>query len=340
MSLAQTLTKSSSDMEHAYLEYRRACYYIVYRHAQTRGLLEKLTTAKTADEISEEMGFLPQRRQALELFLKALTRFGAITVAEGPPVRYLSIPGFSEKPIEFDRALLAKAVGSDKVESLIHGQSYAGIIDTLYEKENRVAADFVSSNMKLWNEFLQTPFYRYCRDRALHSIARPSGKVLDLGAGPGFGLIDLGCVVGAEGLVVGLEKSRDFVCEALTNTETLPQVRVMQCDLDKGFPFIRDAYFDGAMNVGAFHFLEKRAQLFEHTARVLKPGGKFCVAYVYMQYGSYDQELMDLRFLLREPPSQPPTRTDVLAYAQQSGFSLVEEFTMGCFGSFLFVKDA
>jgi SAM-dependent methyltransferase len=340
MSSVQTLSRSSSEMEQAYLEYRRACYYIVYRHAQTRGLLEKLTTPQTIDEISETMGFLPQRRLALELFLKALTRFGCLTVIEGSPMRYLSTSGFADKPVEFDHTLIARAIGSDKVESLIHGQSYAGIIDTLYEKENRVAADFVNSNMKLWNEFLQTPFYRYSRDRALHAIATPAGRVLDLACGPGFGLVDLGGVVGADGLAMGLERSRDFVSEALTNTEALPQVRVMHCDLDKGFPFLRDAYFDGAMNVGAFHFLEKRMQLFEHVARVLKPGGKFCVAYTYMQYGSYDQELMDLRFLLREPPSQPPTREEMLTYAQKSKFKLAEEFTMGCFGSFVFVKEA
>lgn len=339
MSSTQTEMRPSNDMEEAYLEYRRACSYIIYRHALARGLLERLDTAKTIDEISEEMGFLPERRLALELFLKALARFGALTVTSSSPLRYVTTPGFTDTPIEFDHELLAKAIGSDKVESLIHGQSYAGIIDTLYEKENRVAADFVSSNMKLWNEFLQTPFYRYCRDWAIHAITKPGACVLDLAAGPGFGLIDLGIGVGHTGTVVGFERSRDFVAEALKNTEELPQVRLMQGDLDKGFPFLRNDYFDGAMIVGAFHFLEQRSLLFEHAARVLKPGGKFCVAYTYMQYGSSDQELMDLRFLLREPPSRPPTRSDMLTFASTHGFRLEHEFTMGCFGTFLFIKQ-
>lgn len=338
MSITANVTRPTHEMEAAYLEYRRACYYIIYRHAKERGLLSALESPKTIDEIIRDMHFIPERRLALELFLKALTRFGAITTTHATPTRYQKASDIELQPIEFDRDLMAQAISSEKVESLIHSQSYAGLIDALYEKENRVAADFVSSNMQLWNEFLQTPFYRYTRNRALQSITTPAGKVLDLAAGPGFGLVDIAQEVGNNGMVLGLERSRDFISEALKNTEHLPQVRIAQCDLDNGLPFLRDTFFDGAMIVGAFHFLQQREQLFADVARVLKPGGKFCVAYTYMQYGSYDQELMDLRFLLREPPSQPPSRAEVMTMATSHGFHTQEEFTMGCFGSFVFVK--
>ncbi|HLI69159.1 MAG TPA: methyltransferase domain-containing protein [Ktedonobacteraceae bacterium] len=335
-------TLLANEMEAAYLEYRKACYYIIHRHAQERGLTAVLMTPRTADEISAEMNFLPERRNVLELLLKALVRFGTLTVEyESPdsPPRYQCTPGFLETPIVFDHELIARAIGKDKVEGLIHSQSYAGIIDTLYEKENRVASDFVASNMKLWNEFLQQPFYQYCRNQAIDFIAAPAGRVLDLAAGPGFGVMDIGQIVGEAGLVIGLERSHDFVCEALQRIQSFPQVHMMSCDLDQGLPFLRHAYFDGAMIVGAFHFLTQREQLLEHTALALKPGGRLAVAYTYMQSTSYDQELMDLRFLLREPPSQPVRRDELVASAAQYGFELEDESTMGCFGSYFFVKQ-
>ena len=337
MTIAENLM-SPAEMEEAYLEYRGACYHIIYRHAKDRGLLDKLETPKTVDEISQEMGFLTERQPTLTLFLKALVRYRVLTCTSDQPTRYVRSPGFSEAAITFDRDLIGKAAGQDKVEDLIHGQSYAGIIDTLSKQENAVAAEFVSGNVGLWNEFLQAPFYSYGRDRAAAAIAQPSGRVLDLASGLGFGLIDLANKVGTDGLAVGVEVSRDFVCETVQRTSDLQQIRTIQCDLDIGFPFLRDNYFDGAMLIGAFHFLKNRAGLFENTQRVLKPGGKFCLGYVYLQEDSYDQELMDLRLSLRQPPARPITKAEMTELGQRNGFKLEEEFSIGCFGWFLFVK--
>ncbi len=100
-------------------------------------------------------------------------------------------------------------------------------------------------------------------------------------------------------------------------------------------------FFDGAMIVGAYHFIKNRNLLFENVARVLKPGGKFCIAYVFSKHGSYDQELMDLRFHLRQPPSNPPTRSEVEATAARYRFTPSPEgFMIGCFGWYLLIKDS
>lgn len=329
-----------AEMENAYLEYRRACYNVIFQHALERGLIAKLESPKSAEQISIEMGFLPERLKTLELFLKALTRFGALTITPGPPALYQATPGVADTPVEFDRGLLAKAISFDRVEVLIHSKNYAGIIDTLYEEENRVAADFGDDNVKLWNEFLQAPFYTYGREQAVKAITSPGARVLDLASGPGFGLLELSREVGAEGVVVGAEISRTFVGESARRVEQCPNIRVFQCNLDEGFPFLATGFFDGAMIVGAYHFIKNRDLLFENVARVLKPGGKFCIAYVFSKLDSYDQELMDLRFHLRQPPSNPPTRSEVETTAARHGFRLSsEEFTMGCFGWYLLVKE-
>lgn len=351
MTVPQTVTQSAAprtghqpvtEVENAYLEYRKACYNVLYKHADERGLLEKLQTPKKVDDIVSMMGFRAERSESLELFLKALTRFGALeSVAQNGNTRYATALKFAGNGgAHLDVGLLQEAIGSDAVEKLIHGDSYAGIIDSFYKELNPVAVDFVEENIELWNEFLNTPFYRYSRDRAVDAVSQPGGKVLDLACGPGFSLLRHRKKVGPEGLVIGLERSRDFIVEAMKRTEDYPWIHTVQCDLDHGFPFIRDNYFDGAMIIGAFHFLRNRNQFFSEVSRVLRPGGRFCVGYVYSVNGAYDQELMDLRFYLREPPSVPSSREEMTGLGKANGFGEpVENFHLGCFEWCLFEKQ-
>jgi ubiquinone/menaquinone biosynthesis C-methylase UbiE len=167
-------------------------------------------------------------------------------------------------------------------------------------------------------------------------VDKPGSNVLDLACGPGFGLLELAEAVGEEGNVVGVEISRDFVCEALKRTQDLSNVRVAQADLDDGIGFLCANYFAGAMVIGAYHFLKRPEVLFSEAVRVLQPGGRLAVGYVYSKRGSPDQEIMDLRFALREPPSTPPHPEDIDGLARKHGLTKVDELTMGCFTSFVF----
>jgi hypothetical protein len=79
--------------------------------------------------------------------------------------------------------------------------------------------------------------------------------------------------------------------------------------------------------------------LFSNIHRVLVPGGKFCIGYAYMNLGTYDQEVMDLRLKLREPPTTPTEENEFLNFAKAAGFRLEsKEGTIGCFGWYLFSK--
>src|SRR6266536_2204365 len=162
------------EMERAYLEYRRACYDIVYRNAIEHGVLDLLTTPATLEAFAERMGVVPAKVPTAELLLKALVKYGALERLHDRPARYRAVPGGPpEQP--FDEALIFLATGRRSVEELKHSESYAGILKALTTEENPVSASFDADHLPLWEEVLQAPFYRYSRVQAVHEIA---------GAGP------------------------------------------------------------------------------------------------------------------------------------------------------------
>jgi SAM-dependent methyltransferase len=328
--------ETATSMEEAYLEYRKACALIVLRGAEERGLMDALANPKTLDELISDQGYLPERAPILELLLGAVARLGAVRRTDGEEPRYEQNAAVTADDVEIDTDLVARAIGVEQVGPLLHGQNYGGIVDTLNQPTNPIGADFSAANIAVWEEFLQQPFYAFVRRHAVQAVAKPGSNVLDLACGPGFGLLELAEAVGEEGTVVGVEISRDFVAEALKRTEELGNVRVAQGDLDEGIGFLSNNYFAGAMLIGAYHFLKRPEVLFSEAVRVLAPGGRLAVGYVYSKRGSPDQEIMDLRFALREPPSTPPHPEDIERLAREQGLTKVDELTMGCFTSFVF----
>jgi SAM-dependent methyltransferase len=317
------------------MEYRRAGYEMLHRHAKARDVLGALETPRTVEELAGDLGIRPERRALLGLFLRALARYGTLT-QDGD--RFVAADHEETKP--FDAELIRQATGADALDSLLHGDSYAGIVDVLYSETNAVGAAFVSANQALWDEFLQTPFYSYFRARAVDAIAHPGATVLDLAAGPGFGLRELAEHVGGDGRVTGVEISSDFVTEAVERLKDLGTVSVVQGNLDHDLPSLDSDSFDGAMLIGAYHFLEQRETFLDSVARVLRPGGTVVLGYVYIDRGSYDQELMDLRLSLREPLAHSTGEQELVDLCAARGLVLADSFAVGCFGWYRLVKDA
>jgi len=334
MAYLATLNPAPAEMEAAYLEYRRACTMILWRHARDRNVLDMLAEPKSVDGLSEEMGFRPERKEHAELMLEALVRFGAVT-RDGAG-QYQAVDGFA--PAEIDQSVLPLAISAAAVEDLMHSDTFRGMVDTLQIEENAAAAHFNADHMKVWTEFLGQPFYEYSRWAAVTAVATRGAAVLDLGCGPGLGLRELAEAVGAEGAVTGVEVSPDFVEEAKRRTADLPQVRVVHGDLDQGLPESVEGPFDGAILVGAMHFLTKHDLVLGEVARVLRQGGRLSLGYVYLLRGSPDQELMDLRFAFRVPRPRAVNAEMLVATAEEQGLRLVEQFALGCFGWFLFER--
>lgn len=329
---------SPEEMEEAYLEYRRACYDIVYRNCLEQGVLDLFSAPITFGEFAARLPVADNKLPAAQLLIDALVKYGALECIAGNPVRYGS--RFGPPDAEFDDKLIYRATGKRSVAELRHSENYAGIINALRVSDNPVSATFDGQHLGLWEEVLQAPFYRYSRVHAVRDITASGLRMLDLACGPGFGLAELAESVGPDerAIIVGVEISPDFVASASTRNANDSRVHVTRGDLEQPLDFLQQGLFDGAMIVGAYHFLRDKRALWHSVRRLLRPGGVFCIAYALSQVGTYDQEIMNLRFSLRQPPSYQPTRGQVLELATAHGMELRREFGLGAWRWYSFER--
>lgn len=323
------------EMERAYLEYRRACYDIVHRNAIDKGVIDILRTPVTLTEFADRLGVVPDKVPVAELLLKALVRHGAVAF-DAATGRYAAVAQPPTHTLDID--LIRLATGRESLQELRHSENYAGIIDALTVTANPVATTFDSDHLPVWEEVLQAPFYRYSRVQAVREIAGTGSRLLDLACGPGFGLGELAELSPDDATVLGVEISTDFVASATQRNASDERVRVTRGDVTKPLDFLQEGYFDGAMIVGAYHFLPDPTPLWRNVARLVRPGGTFCVSYVLSKMGTIDQEIMDLRFALRRPVSYQPTRDAVLELADANGFTLNSEYGLGAWRWYSFAR--
>ena len=104
------------------------------------------------------------------------------------------------------------------------------------------------------------------------------GEVLEIGPGPGYvGLEWLKAC--PEGKLTALEISPEMIAVASKNAKEyglFSRVQYVEGNALE-MPFA-DASFDAVFSNGSLHEWENPARVFEQIARVLKPGGIFCVA--------------------------------------------------------------
>lgn len=291
-----------SEMERAYLEYRRACYGFLYRAAADRGALEHLRKPTTLEEFAERIGVVALKKPVAGRLLDALVRYGGVRRTAGRPPRYVAVAP-NELPTTCDTNLVQLATGKQSFEELGYSDNYARIIDALTTDDNPISAGFDEANLALWDEAMQLPFYRHSRLQAVNTIVPAGSRMLDLACGTGLGLRELAERMPAsdDTVVFGVDVSIDFVLAATRRVADDPRVQVVRGNLEHPLPFLRDSFFDGAMLVGAYHFLKDPAPMWDTVARVLRPGGTFCAALVFSEVDSYDWELLALRYALRRP---------------------------------------
>jgi SAM-dependent methyltransferase len=317
------------EMEAAYLEYRRACYDVLYRQCAERGLLAVLDTPCTPAEFGERIGVVPSRLPVATLLLKALASHGDVRRVGGDPPRYVAAG--RSGPRRFDEELIFLATGRRSVSELRHGQSYAGILDAMVTAENPVAADFTAAAPPEIEEMFEIPFYRYCRLHAVEEVLAAGDRVLDLACGPGYGLLELAerAPAGPATTIFGIELTPHYAEAAMRRVAADARIAVLRGDLELPQEYLRDGFFDGALIVGAYHFLRDPRPLWDTVARVLRPGGVFCLGYVQSDVSTPDRELMDLRFALRRPAVYRSTPAQVHELAGRHGLVPVRQFGLG-----------
>ena len=128
--------------------------------------------------------------------------------------------------------------------------------------------------------------HRVWRPRALDAWARAGFTVgqtlLDVGCGPGYATLDLADIVGPDGRVVAIDRSRRFL-DAL-ESRRLPNVETREIDLDESpLPSINA---DGAWVRWVFAFVKQPRNLLSRIAAAVKPGGAL-VIHEYFDYQSW-----------------------------------------------------
>jgi SAM-dependent methyltransferase len=135
-------------------------------------------------------------------------------------------------------------------------------------------------------------------------------RVLDVGAGPGYASVDLAEIVGANGKVVAVERSTNFVNairrtvekRALSNVE-VHELDLMNDDLPPG-------PFDFSWCRWVLCFVSDPELLVKKLARVLRKGGRA----IFHEYGHYTT----WKFFPQRP-SLEEFRSHVIATWRQSG---------------------
>ncbi len=117
------------------------------------------------------------------------------------------------------------------------------------------------------------------RARAVALLAlRPGATALDVGTGTGLTLPLLLEAVGAEGRVVGVDRSPGMLAQARRHA---PPPRLELVEADAGaLPFPDDA-FDGVVSTYALTAVPDPAAAVAEALRVLRPGGRLVVADVH-----------------------------------------------------------
>jgi len=107
-----------------------------------------------------------------------------------------------------------------------------------------------------------------------------------VGCGPGFATLDLAEIVGDEGKVVAVDRSRRFLdaLEAAARRRGIGHIATHEVDLDEGE--LPDVSADGAWVRWVFAFVTRPRELLGRIAARLKPGGVL-VVHEYADYGTW-----------------------------------------------------
>lgn len=128
------------------------------------------------------------------------------------------------------------------------------------------------------------------RPRALDAWRRAGitrgQRIIDFGAGPGYAALDLADVVGPEGEVWALERSRRFLdhLDAVCQQRALSNIRTFECDLDRDALPVSGA--DAAWARWIFAFLPRPKAALAKLVAALKPGG-LLVIHEYLDYSTW-----------------------------------------------------
>jgi ubiquinone/menaquinone biosynthesis C-methylase UbiE len=141
------------------------------------------------------------------------------------------------------------------------------------EKAVKLGLDFNEATARALEKMYSTPDVALQRAQVLAALALRAGEVaLDVGIGPGLLATDMAAMVGASGVVSGIDQSEPMVAMSRERCKDQPWVDV-QVGEATALPF-RDGVFDAAFATQVYEYVDEiDAALFE-LFRVLRHGGR------------------------------------------------------------------
>jgi ubiquinone/menaquinone biosynthesis C-methylase UbiE len=128
------------------------------------------------------------------------------------------------------------------------------------------------------------------RPRAMAAWQRAGFKagqtILDIGSGPGYATLDIASMVGEDGRVIAVDRSRRFLdtLDARRRQLGLDTIEVIESDLDE--VRLATGIADGAWCRWVLAFVMHPRELLAKVAAALKPGGVF-VSHEYFDYATW-----------------------------------------------------
>lgn len=132
--------------------------------------------------------------------------------------------------------------------------------------------------------------HRVWRARMLDSWNRagigPGQTIIDVGAGPGFAALDLAEIVGSEGRVIALERSRRFLGALARRAEARGLSNIESREQDVSEQGFGERFADAGWCRWLLSFVADPRRTISHIASALKPGGH-SIFHEYADYGTW-----------------------------------------------------
>lgn len=154
--------------------------------------------------------------------------------------------------------------------------------------------------------------------------------LLDIGCGPGHATQDLAEIVGREGRVIAMDRSRRFLdfLKATRAQHGRHQIEALEIDLERD-P-LPDVAADGAWARWVFAFVPRRRDLLTRVCRAIRPGGAL-VVHEYLDYRTWrysprsaaiEEFVLAVMKGWRENGGEPDVGMELPGWLQQEGFEI------------------
>mgnify|MGYP001563984900 CR=1 FL=1 len=187
-------------------------------------------------------------------------------------------------------------------------------------------------------EGFESFFERKLRNRSLELFNVKRGdKVLEIGFGTGYNLIELAEFVGEKGMVYGIDLTQEMIdiSKKRLKTNNLQKRAKLTKGNAKKLPF-KNNLFDKVYISNVLEILSDKDinVVLNEISRVLKPKGKICVIDVAKK--GYEKSLLMkfYLFLNKNFPSYTSSPIDAEVYLNKSKFKIIKKERIKIFGFF------